>query len=141
MIVHVYGFPVLFFLIKQNFLKWKGFFLYDLYHVVQKGGVWGGMAIWHTLCCRRHIKMRELAEMYGVTTRTIRLDVEHLSLTYPIETVRGRYDGCVKIPDWYIPTTSPLNAIQMDFLVNLQKTMVGTDADMLRGIISALTPM
>lgn len=97
--------------------------------------------IWHTLCCRRHIKMRELAEMYGVTTRTIRLDVEHLSLTYPIETVRGRYDGCVKIPDWYIPTTSPLNAIQMDFLVNLQKTMVGTDADMLRGIISALTPM
>lgn len=31
----------LFFLIKQNFLKWKGFFLYDLYHVVQKGGVWG----------------------------------------------------------------------------------------------------
>ena len=99
------------------------------------------MAIWHTLCCRRHIKMRELAEMYGVTTRTIRLDVEHLSLTYPIETVRGRYDGCVKIPDWYIPTKSPLNAIQMDFLVNLQKTMVGTDADMLRGIISALTPM
>ena len=99
------------------------------------------MAIWHTLCCRRHIKMRELAEMYGVTTRTIRLDVEHLSLTYPIETVRGRYDGCVKIPDWYIPTTSPLNAIQMDFLVNLQKTMVGTDADMLRGIISGVVSL
>ena len=79
--------------------------------------------------------------MYGVTTRTIRLDVEHLSLTYPIETVRGRYDGCVKIPDWYIPTTSPLNAIQMDFLVNLQKTMVGTDADMLRGIISGVVSL
>ena len=84
--------------------------------------------------------MKELAEMHGVTTRTIRLDVDRLSLTHPIETVRGRYDGCVKLPDWYVPTASPLNVIQMNYLVNLQETLEGSDADMLCSLISALTP-
>lgn len=85
--------------------------------------------------------MKELAEAHGVTTRTIRFDVEHLSLTHPIETVRGRYSGCVKLSDWYEPTTSPLNTLQMDFLTNLLKRLEGMDADMLCSIISSLTPI
>lgn len=42
------------------------------------------MAICYTLCGRRQIKMQELAKAYGVTTRTIRYDIEHLSLAHPI---------------------------------------------------------
>ena len=97
------------------------------------------IAIWHTLCFQRQITMKELAEMHSVSTRTIRSDIEHLSLTHPIETVRGRYNGCVKLSDWYVPSTNPLNPLQIDFLVQLQKTLDGTNATMMQSIISALS--
>lgn len=77
------------------------------------------MAIWHTLCSRRNIRMKELARTYDVTTRKIQLDVEHLSLSHPIETVRGRYNGCVKLPDWYEPRANPFfkNVILVNLLI------------------------
>lgn len=97
------------------------------------------MAIWHTLCRRRNIRMKELARTYDVTTRTIQLDAEHLSLSHPVETVRGRYNGCVKLPDWYEPRANPINEMQMCFLVKLQDSMQGTDAVILCSIIRAVS--
>lgn len=99
------------------------------------------MGIWNTLCCRRQVKMKELAEKYGVTTRTIRYDIDCISLTHPIETVRGRFDGCVKLADWYVPNKSLLTESQIDFLVNLGKTMEGSDETILSGIINTLTAL
>lgn len=85
--------------------------------------------------------MKDLAEAHGVTTRTIRSDIEYLSLTHPIETARGRYNGCVRVPVWYVASANPLNEIQMGFLFELLKKMQGTDAIMLCSIISALTSL
>ena len=45
------------------------------------------------LCQRRSDSIQNLAMELGVCERTIRRDIEELTLTYPIETVRGRYGG------------------------------------------------
>lgn len=99
------------------------------------------MAIWNTLCSHRQVKMKELAAAHGVTIRTIRFDIEQLSLTHPIETVRGRYDGCVKVAEWYEATSNPLNEMQMSFLIGLLASAEGTDAIMLCSIITTLTTL
>ena len=58
-------------------------------------------AILDVLCQRKHDQIKNLAEEFGVSERTIRTDIEVLSCSYPIETVRGRYGGGVKVADWY----------------------------------------
>ena len=52
-------------------------------------------------CQRRSDSIQNLAMELGVCERTIRRDIEELTLTYPIETVRGRYGGGVRMADWY----------------------------------------
>lgn len=98
------------------------------------------IAIWHTLCSCRQVNVNNLAVTYHVCPRTIRYDLEHLSLSHPIVTVRGRYGGCVKLPDWYKPGTSPITTVQMDFLVRIFQSMRGTDALIMSSIIHALAP-
>ena len=49
------------------------------------------------LCVRRQETMENLAQEFNVTTRTIRNDIEELTLAHPIETVRGRYGGGVRV--------------------------------------------
>ena len=53
------------------------------------------------LCVRRQETMENLAQEFNVTTRTIRNDIEELTLAHPIETVRGRYGGGVRVADGY----------------------------------------
>ena len=60
------------------------------------------VSIWNTLCIYHCMKIDRLVEIYKVSRRTIRYDIESLSLTYPIVTVRGR-GGCVKILDGLNP--------------------------------------
>ena len=43
------------------------------------------------LCIRRHDTIKNLAEEFHVSPRTIKYDIEELTLTYPIDTIRGRY--------------------------------------------------
>ncbi len=50
-------------------------------------------AILHVLCQRRHDRIANLAHEFGVTERTIKSDIEELTLAHPIETIRGRYGG------------------------------------------------
>lgn len=50
-------------------------------------------AILKVLCQRRQDKIDNLAFEFGVSVRTIKNDIEELSLAYPIETVRT---SCMK---------------------------------------------
>lgn len=51
------------------------------------------------LCdAKMRIKMRDLASRFNVSIRT---DVDVLSLTYPIQTTRGRYNGGIGFIDGY----------------------------------------
>lgn len=53
------------------------------------------------LCRRRHEKISNLAEEFGVSTRTILRDIEVLSITEPIYTQCGRYGGGVYVTEGY----------------------------------------
>lgn len=58
-------------------------------------------AIMKILCRRRHETIRNLAFEFGVSDRTIRRDIEVLSLTEPIYTQSGRYGGGVYVMEGY----------------------------------------
>ena len=47
-------------------------------------------AIVQILCMRRQDTIGNLAQEFHVSVRTIKYDIEELTLAYPIETVRGR---------------------------------------------------
>ena len=57
--------------------------------------------IMRILCRRRHDTISNLAQEFGVSTRTILRDVEVLSVTEPIYTQCGRYGGGVYVTDDY----------------------------------------
>lgn len=53
--------------------------------------------IMRILCQRRHETISKLATEFGVSLRTIQRDIETLSITEPIYTQSGRYDGGVYV--------------------------------------------
>lgn len=53
---------------------------------------------------RGNMTLEELAEEFHVSRRTIRRDIDILSLTEPIYTQTGRYGGGVFIRQDYVPT-------------------------------------
>ncbi len=57
--------------------------------------------IMRILCKRRHEKISNLAFEFNVDYRTMRRDIETLSLTEPIYTKTGRYGGGVYVMDGY----------------------------------------
>ena len=57
--------------------------------------------IMRVLCRRRHETISNLADEFGVSTRTILRDIEVLSVTEPIYTQCGRYGGGVYVTDDY----------------------------------------
>lgn len=52
------------------------------------------------LCEKRMMRIQVLADIFGVSIRTIKRDVQELSLTYPIYTQTGTYGG-VYVDDGY----------------------------------------
>ncbi len=93
------------------------------------------MAIWETLCYRRQDTVVNLATEFNVSRRTIYYDIAFLSIIYPIESIRGRYCGGVKISDWYIPNPNIYTPAQMELLRKLQKNLEGHDAIIMSSII------
>ena len=67
------------------------------------------------LCQRRRDTVQNLATEFGVCERTIRRDIEELTLTYPLETARGRYGGGVRMADWYFQDRDEMNQILARF--------------------------
>jgi len=93
------------------------------------------MAIWRSLCCRRQDTVAHLADEFGVSVRTIYYDVQILSLSYPIETIRGRYKGGVKLPDWYKPTPQKLTPAELELLMRVREELIAKDRVVMTGII------
>ena len=52
-------------------------------------------AIINVLCDRRQDTISNLAQEFGVSIRTIKYDIEELTLAHPIETKRGKYGGWI----------------------------------------------
>lgn len=80
--------------------------------------------------------IQNLAMELGVCERTIRRDIEELTLTYPIETVRGRYGGGVRMADWYFQDRPKLTPKQTALLKRLAIGLHGEDLDEMNRILT-----
>jgi len=92
------------------------------------------------LCLRRHDTYDNLACEFNVSKMTIRRDVMALTCSYPIETVRGRYGGGIKVRDEYFPYRKTLNAEQIELLIELSKHLNGDKLATISSIIFQLAP-
>jgi predicted DNA-binding transcriptional regulator YafY len=93
------------------------------------------MEIIEALCRRRQDTMANLATEFGVSVRTIKNDIDILSLSYPIETIRGRYGGGVRIADGYYLHKKYLKPEQKELLERLGSTLSGNDLLVMNSII------
>lgn len=87
------------------------------------------------LCQRRKETVSNLAAELGVCERTIRRDIETLTLQYPIETVCGRYGGGVKLADWYYQSRRRLTPRQTALLRRLAAGLQGEDLEDMKQIL------
>lgn len=87
------------------------------------------------LCQRRKETIPNLAAELGVCERTIRRDIETLTLHYPIETVCGRYGGGVKMADWYYLSRRRLTPRQAALLRRLAADLQGEDLEDINQIL------
>ena len=92
-------------------------------------------AILNALCKRRQDTVENLAHEFGVSVRTIKYDIEELTLAHPIETVRGRYGGGVKVADGYDVGRNYLKPKQQELLKKLQSTLQGDDLEVMNSIL------
>lgn len=88
------------------------------------------------LCQRRSDTVQNLATELGVCERTIRRDIEELTLTYPLETVRGRYGGGVRMADWYFQDRLKLSPKQTALLKRLAVGLYGEDLNEMNQILA-----
>jgi DeoR/GlpR family transcriptional regulator of sugar metabolism len=93
------------------------------------------LAIMETLCQRRHETMDNLSFEFGVSIRTIRIDIDHLSLSYPLETVRGRYSGGVRVMDGFHINRKYLNPEQKNLLERFRTSLSGNDRTIMTTIL------
>lgn len=77
--------------------------------------------IMRVLCRRRHETISNLADEFGVSTRTILRDIEVLSVTEPIYTQCGRYGGGVYVTDDYSMTRMYMTERELNLLHKLSK--------------------
>ena len=92
-------------------------------------------AIWRALCRRRQDTIANLAVEFNVSPRTVYYDIRILSCIYPIESIRGRYYGGIKVADWYKPNPKALTPAQTELLERLLVTLDGKDAIVMWSII------
>ena len=83
-------------------------------------------ALLEYLCEVRHSTTENLAFQFSVSESTIRRDILELSLSYPVYTVCGKYDGGVYIANDYYIGKQYLTEEQLEFLLSL-KSQVGDD--------------
>ena len=90
---------------------------------------------------RREEKVANLAAEFGVSERTIRRDLEELTLRYPIETVRGMYGG-VRLPAWYRQGRRRLTPEQAQAVRRAQagETLSAEDRRQMAGILLQFGP-
>lgn len=77
-------------------------------------------AIMKFLCRRKFDTIKNIAFEFGVSERTIRRDIETLSLTEPIYTQSGRYGGGVYVLDGYAVDEIYISDKETEILCKLQ---------------------
>lgn len=80
------------------------------------------------LCRRRHDTVNNLAFEFGVSARTIRRDIEALSLKEPIYTRTGRYGGGIYVTDGYYIDRMYMSDEESKVLVKIFNFAVSHDA-------------
>lgn len=93
------------------------------------------MEIIKVLCQRRYETMGNLAEEFGVTSRTIRNDIDYLSLSYPLETIRGKGGG-VKVIGNFNLDRKYLNSQQESLLERLKDSLSGQELFIMNSILN-----
>ena len=88
------------------------------------------------LCQRRRETISNLAAELGVSERTVRRDIEMLTLRYPIETGCGRYGGGVRMADWYQQGRQRLTPRQTALLRRLAAGLQGEDLEDMKQILT-----
>ena len=91
-------------------------------------------ALLEILCMRRFETLENLAFEFGVSKRTIRYDIEILSLTYPIFAVQGNGGG-IRVDDNYRLGKTYLNDEQQNLLNRLLPKLKGKDAEVMKSIL------
>lgn len=81
--------------------------------------------IMEILNIRRHELISNLAHEFGVSSRTIRRDIEVLSLTEPIYTRSGRYSGGIYVLEGYHPRHMYMSEDEIALLLKIYKNMCG----------------
>ena len=92
------------------------------------------------LCRELHATYDYLAQLFGVSKRTIQNDIMVLTANYPIETVCGRYGGGIRLMDGYHLDPKRLTADETNLLKRLATTLYGDDLVLMNGIITRLAP-
>lgn len=88
-----------------------------------------------TLCRQRHDKIDNLAFEFGVSERTIRRDIQELSLSYPIYTDCRRDSAGVHIEEGYRLNSHYLKSEQKAFLEEIAKRLTGEEREKMQEII------
>jgi len=83
---------------------------------------------------RRQDTMKNLAQEFGVTDRTIRNDITVLSLTHPIETIRGK-NGGVRLMDGFSLNRKYLKPNQKELLIRLACDLQDEDLAIMDSIL------
>ncbi len=90
--------------------------------------------ILEVLCERRQESVCNLANEFGVSERTIRRDLELLTLSYPIYTTQGNGGG-VHVTDGYRLGKKYLSDKQTELLERIATRLGGEDFDTMQSII------
>lgn len=93
-----------------------------------------------SLLQRREDTIDNLASEFGVNERTIRRDIELLTSSYPLETIRGRYGGGVRVADWYRQDRRKLTPEQTALLDKLASTLQGEERTVMDSILAQFAP-
>ncbi len=82
--------------------------------------------IMEILNIRRHELISNLAHEFGVSSRTIRRDIEVLSLTEPIYTRSGRYSGGIYVLEGYNSRHLYMSEDEILLLIKIYKSICGS---------------
>lgn len=93
-------------------------------------------AIIDALCERRFETIENFACEFNVSKRTIRYDVEILSVDYPIYTTQGKGGG-IHVMEGYRSDKTCLNCRQQELLERLLPKLKGKDAEVMKSILGA----
>lgn len=94
------------------------------------------LEIMRILTARRQDTIGNLARELGVCERTVRRDVETLTVDYPLETRQGN-GGCVMVAEWYYPHKNLLSQEQQQVLTDMLPLGDEHQARVIRQLLSA----